>query len=408
MMLLVMTVFASTASAGSFSIIVETTNGADINAITAALGGTLIDSMPGNVYLISVSSMPSTYPAGVKSIEPDGIEVSPGVAGAVFSVHAPSSASWYGNQPAMRRINVGPALSLATGRGVIIADINSLVDYGHPALIGHLTSGSEFLKGNCKSGSGSAGSPDESSAAFLDQASAAFLDESSAAFLDESSAAFLDESSAAFLDANAPAHGHGTMVAGILAAIAPDSMIMPLRAIDDQGCGTTFNISKAIKYAVGHGAQVINISFGVSGQSNTLKNVIGKAIDAGVTVVASAGNGNTGVPQYPAAYDGVLAVAATNIKDVKTTFSNYGSSIFVSAPGLNIVSTYPGGYYAVLSGTSFSAPMVAAEAALLRSLKTSGWKTSIARGVVKIDAVNPSYVGQLGYGRIDLLKALSQ
>src|SRR5438552_8209167 len=172
MMLLVMTVFASTASAASFSIIVETTNGADINAITAALGGTLIDSMPGNVYLISVTSMPSIYPAGVKSIEPDGIEVSPGVTGgAVFSVRAPSSASWYRNQPAMRRINLGPALSLATGRGVIIADINALVDYGHPALIGHLTSGSEFLKGNCKSGSGSSGAPDESSAAFLDQSS---------------------------------------------------------------------------------------------------------------------------------------------------------------------------------------------------------------------------------------------
>ena len=145
MMLLIMTVFASTASAASFSIIVETTNGADINAISAALGGTLIDSMSGNVYLISVTSMPSTYPAGVKSIEPDGIEVSPGVTGAVFSVSAPSSASWYRNQPTMRRINVEPALSLATGRGVIIADINSLVDYGHPALRGHLTSGSEFL-----------------------------------------------------------------------------------------------------------------------------------------------------------------------------------------------------------------------------------------------------------------------
>jgi len=139
-----------------------------------------------------------------------------------------------------------------------------------------------------------------------------------------------------------------------------------------------------------------------------LRNVISKAIDAGITVVASAGNDNTGIPQYPAAYDGVLAVAATNINDVKTTFSNYGSSVFVCAPGLNIVSTYPGGYYAVLSGTSFSAPMVAAEAALLRSLKTSDWKPSIARGVVKIDAVNPGYVGRLGYGRIDLLKALSQ
>jgi serine protease len=102
----------------------------------------------------------------------------------------------------------------------------------------------------------------------------------------------------------------------------------------------------------------------------------------------------------------VLAVAATDPADVKAPFSNFGPTIFVSAPGINIISAYPGGYYAELSGTSFSAPMVAGEAALLRSEKTSGWTGSIGNGVVNIDAVNPKYVGQLGSGRIDLVKAL--
>ena len=196
------------------------------------------------------------------------------------------------------------------------------------------------------------------------------------------------------------------MVAGILAVMAPDAMIMPLRAFDDKGCGTTYNIAKAVKYAVSHGAQVINMSFGISGQTQTLKKTIEEAVKAGVTVVASAGNGNTSIPQYPAAYPGVLGVSATKLNDTKTSFSDYGSTIFVSAPGSNIISAFPGGYYAELSGTSFSAPMVAAEAALVRSLKTSGWRNSIAAGVDNIDALNPVYIGKLGTGRINLLKAL--
>jgi len=157
---------------------------------------------------------------------------------------------------------------------------------------------------------------------------------------------------------------------------------------------------------VSHGAQVINMSFGISGQAQTLKNAINQATAAGVILVASAGNENSNAPQYPAAYPGVISVAATSLTDTKTSFSNYGPSVFVSAPGVNIISAYPGGYYGLFSGTSFSAPMVAAEAALLRSLRTSGWTSSISAGVVNIDAVNPNYAGQLGAGRIDLFKAL--
>ncbi len=364
-------------SAQSYSVIVETTPNADIRSIAAVLGGTVLDSMGGNVYLLSLSSIPTSHPTGVKFIEPDTVQLSPGGHGAVFSVNPATAADFYRNQPAMQRINLQKASPRATGRSIVIADINAMVDVRHPALVGHLTTGAEFLYGKCTTGSG--------------------LNESAGGFLDESAGGFLDE---------CPAHGHGTMVAGILAVMAPDAMIMPLRAFDDKGCGTTYNIAKAVKYAVSHGAQVINMSFGISGQTQTLKKTIGEAVNAGVTVVASAGNGNTAVPQYPAAYPGVLGVAATNLTDVKASFSNYGSTIFVSAPGSNIISGYPGGYYAELSGTSFSAPMVAAEAALLRSLKTSGWKNSIAAGVDNINALNPAYIGQLGTGRINLLKAL--
>ena len=415
--LLVVTGLTPAVSAQSYSVIVETTPNADIRSIAAALGGTVLDSMGGNVYLLSLSSLPISYPAGIKYIEPDSVQLSPGGHGAVFSVSPTTAANFYRNQPAMKRVNLQSALPRATGRSIVIADINAMVDVRHPALVGHLTAGAEFLQGTCVSRSSlnqsAGGFLDQSAGGFLDQSAGGFLDQSAGGFLDqyttflsESTASFLDPLTASSLDRMSPAHGHGTMVAGILAVMAPDAMIMPLRAFDDKGCGTTYNIAKAVKYAVSHGAQVINMSFGISGQTQTLKKTIEEAVNAGVTVVASAGNGNTSAPQYPAGYPGVLGVAATNLKDVKASFSNYGSTIFVSAPGSNIISAYPGGYYAELSGTSFSAPMVAAEAALLQSLKTSGWKNSIAAGVDNIDAVNPAYTGQLGTGRINLLKAL--
>jgi len=415
-----------TVSAQSFSIIVETTPTANIHSIVAVLGGTLLDSMGGHVHLVSVPAIPSIYPDGVKYIEPDNVQISPGEHGAVFGVSSSSKADFYGNQPALQRVNLPSALQHATGRSIVIADINAMVDVGHPALVGHLTSGAEFLSGKCRNRPGlnesAGGFLDESAGGFLDESAGGFLDESAGGFLDQSRLASLDPITAAFLtrsgasfvdpltaasmDRMSPAHGHGTMVAGILAAVAPDAMIMPLRAFDDKGCGTTYNIAKAIKHAVFHGAQVINMSFGISGHSQMLKKTIDEAVKAGIAVVASAGNGNTAAPQYPAAYPGVLGVAATTLTDAKASFSNYGTTVFVGAPGVNIISAYPGGYYAELSGTSFSAPMVAAEAALVRSLKTGGWKNSIAMGVDNIDAVNPAYVGQLGTGRINLLKAL--
>jgi subtilisin family serine protease len=302
----------------------------------------------------------------------------------------------------MQRINLPGVSSKATGRSIVIADINAKVDVGHPALVGHLTSGAQFLAGTCSNTSTLA----ESAVSFLDESAVSFLDESAVSFLDQSSASFIDGVTASSIDKMAPAHGHGTMVAGILAAIAPDAMIMPLQAFDDNGCASIYNISKAINYAVTHGAQVINMSFGVSTDSQTLKDAVKDAVKAGVTVVAAAGNNNTSEPQYPADYHGVISVAATDLKDVKASFSNYGRTITVSAPGVGIISAYPGGYYAAMSGTSFSAPMVAAEAALCRSLRTSDCNDSIINGVDNINAVNPGYINQLGSGRIDLVKAL--
>ena len=101
-----------------------------------------------------------------------------------------------------------------------------------------------------------------------------------------------------------------------------------------------------------------------------------------------------------------MTVAATDIYDVKGSFSNYGKHVELDGPGVNIISAYPDDLYAMVSGTSFSAPIVAAELALVRSIKWSGVTTSVTSATVNIDAKNPKYIGLLGSGRVDILKAV--
>src|SRR5262249_3899013 len=158
--------------------------------------------------------------------------------------------------------------------------------------------------------------------------------------LQQSSASFLDQSSASFLDQSSAAHGHGTMVAGILAAIAPDAMIMPIRAFDDEGCSDAFRVAKAIRYAVANGAQVINMSFGLTEHVRVLRAALEQAAKANVMLIASAGNSNSDTEQAPASLANVLGVAATDLLDRKAPFSNYGINAGLDAPGVNIVSTF--------------------------------------------------------------------
>ncbi len=394
-----------------------------INQVLGTLtGGTVIDSITGaDIYLINLPSLPLVQtllaaPASLlQLLGIDWIEINKGVVEPShlrFGIlQKTGAADWYKNQPSFMLIRAGQALPYSTGRGIVVADINSKVDVGHPSLIGHLTGGYDFVTnrptGSAALNQSSASFLDQSSGSFLDQSSGSFLDQSSASFLDQSSASFLDQSSASFLDGSAnPAHSHGTLTVGVIAAIAPDAMIMPLRAFDDNGDADLFILAKAIRYGANQGAQVINMSFGTLENSKAIKNSIDYAKGKGVILVASAGNNNTSAPQYPAAYSGVLTTAATDLTDVKASFSNYGSSVYVDAPGVNLILPYPGGYFAMVSGTSFSSPEIASTAALIRSIRSSGVSNSTAYGAINIDGKNPNYKFQLGYGRIDVLRAV--
>ena len=313
-----------------------------------------------------------------------------------------ADASWYKTQPGFRLINLNNALPYATGRGVVVAVIDSLMDYSHPALAGHLTNGYDFTA------VGRQGRIilNDSSAGYLDDSSAGYLDQATITYLNDSSAGYLDDSSAGYLDSQPPAWSHATSVASIIAALAPDAMIMPVRAFGDDGSSDTLTIAKAIIWAVDNGAKVINMSFGTVATTKVMQKAITYALDHNVALVASAGNNNTSVAQWPAAFSGVISTAATNLQDVKASFSNYGPTIVMDAPGVNIISAAPGNLYGCMSGTSFSAPIIAGTAALVRSEGVTSVTQPITSGAINIDAQNPAYTGQLGK-RVDVRNSVN-
>jgi len=167
-------------------------------------------------------------------------------------------------------------------------------------------------------------------------------------------------------------HGHGTAVAGIAASarngastigVGPEISILAVKVLDSDGVGFVSDVVKGIDWSVQNGAGVINMSLGTTFDSTFLKSAVDRAASSGVVVVASSGNTNGGSLIYPAAYDSVIAVGATDKNDSLASFSAAGSELV--APGVSITAPWPGGGTAVISGTSASSPHVAGVAAHL-------------------------------------------
>lgn len=225
-------------------------------------------------------------------------------------------------------------------------------------------------------------------------------------------------------------NGHGSHVAGIIAAVdnsigvigvAPAADLYAVKVLDRNGSGYLSDIIEGLDWAVAHDIDVVNMSLGTSTYSWLFELVVQDTIDSGVVVVAAAGNSGPGANtvMYPAKFAGVIAVSATNSDSLNTiaSFSSRGPEVDLAAPGVSVFSTYKNQSYATLSGTSMASPHVAGVAALVLSSSIGAddldhdgvWdpnevEARLERTAQDLGATGPD--NDYGYGLVDAYQAV--
>lgn len=298
----------------------------------------------------------------------------------------------YSEQWGLTKIAAPAAWDVTTGSpNVVIAVVDSGVDITHPDLAGQIWTNPGEIAGNAKDDDGNG-------------------------YVDDIHGWNVLANNADLSDST----GHGTQVAGVIAAKANNGAggagvcwgckLMVVKVTQQSGAANYSDIAAGVRYAAQKGAQVINVSLGGTSDSAALRAAVAEAAPNAV-IVAGAGNSGGEAPFYPAAYNEyVLAVAGSAENDTRVTSSNYGAWVDVSAPGQNVLTTFSGGGYGLTSGTSVGAPFASGLAGLLLSAHPD-WspaqvRAQIIRTADSIDALNPGYAGKLG-GRIDAGAALS-
>lgn len=208
-------------------------------------------------------------------------------------------------------------------------------------------------------------------------------------------------------------NGHGTHVAGIIAAsnntigvvgVAPQANLYAVKVLNKSGTGYISDIIAGIQWSVNNGMDIISMSLGSNYPSIAFESAINAASNAGVIIVAAAGNDGSSV-DYPAAYENTIAVSATDSNDNLASFSSRGEQVDVAAPGVSIYSTYKGGVYATMSGTSMATPHVSGVIALMLQrdpgMTLDEIRQQFDAGCVDLgaDGKDPFY----GYGLVDAL-----
>jgi type VII secretion-associated serine protease mycosin len=290
--------------------------------------------------------------------------------------------------PELRAIGVPAAWRVARGAGVTVAVLDTGTDLSAPDLSGSVTVGPDYARGANPPG-------------------------------------------------YQPPHLHGTYIASLVAGhgdgpgrsggvigVAPAARVLSVRVIlDDQEPGfAVYNenagyadaIAEGIRFAVSHGADVINMSLGSAVPTRAMRLAIIDAISHGVVVVASAGNnglaGGRFTPfSYPASFTGVISVAAVGATGRRAGFSDRNASVVISAPGVNILGAGPGGEYLTGSGTSPAAAFVAGVAALIRSKYPRLTPALVTQALVSSARHRPrgGYSPGTGFGEVDAAAALS-
>lgn len=221
-------------------------------------------------------------------------------------------------------------------------------------------------------------------------------------------------------------NGHGSHIAGIIAALAnntgiigvsPEASLYAVKCMDSEGIGEDYDIIEGINWCAENKMDIINMSFGDKETTKAEKDALDNAVENGVILVAACGNSGVGKDtiDYPAKYSNVISVGATDKKDKRASFSSMGPRLDVVAPGVDILSTTPGSYFAY-SGTSMSCPHVVGEIALMLSYnselrndsdRVNKIKQIVDSGILHLGVgVEGRPNLQFGFGRIDARRTL--
>jgi hypothetical protein len=294
-------------------------------------------------------------------------------------------------------IGAPSAWNTAQGDGIVVAVVDTGIDYNHPDLAANVWINVNEIPGNG---------------------------------IDDDGNGFIDDTRGwdFFFGTNDPIdrNGHGTHVAGTIAAVGNNgigvigvawhSQVMAVKGLDDNGFGFDFTLAPAIEYAASNGADVINASWGGQGTSQTIEEAIQFATGLGVVFVAAAGNSSEDAMNFfPANSPEAITVAASDPFGNFAFFSNFGPKIDVTAPGVDILSlqaantflvqpVIPG--YGRLSGTSMAAPHVSGVAALSLS-QNPAYSTEQVRQVIRSSATSVPFDSRFGYGALNAAAAVA-
>ena len=437
---LISTVALVNAPAESWKQVIVRCFSGDLDKVRTEVGGAILDASHGHYLLMVPASVDISQIEGVKGryaieasdnprveierrpLKTRSVTTSTRSAGPIVNYYGTPARKAYADQQTSLNISLREALNLSLGDSVRIAIIDTGIDEKHPTLQPYIRGGKNYVGWNSNPSELIDPTLSQGQITFMEsQGQVTFMDaQGQVTFMDaQGQVTFMDaQGQITFMDAQGqitfmdaallpPAFGHGTMVAGLAHLAAPHATIVPFKAFDATGAGSEWNVVRAVYDAIDAGADIINMSFSATKKSKLLEAAIKAAEAQGIVVVAAAGNDGDDVKTYPASVDEAIGIAALDAKNNKASFSNFGQYIDLSAPGVDLVTTYPGGHFAMGSGTSDAAPLVSGVAALAKRRGTRGMslRDKLEASVDPID-VSPEYKNKLGSGRINALKAV--
>lgn len=336
----------------------------------------------------------------------------------------PDDPEYFRQLPVFEQVNAPAVWDMATGtRDVVVAIIDTGVDFDHPDLKDNMWKNTGEITGN---------GIDDDSNGFVD-------DVFGWNFVEDNGLAKAPDIGG--FDNEREPLSHGTVIAGLIGAKGNNGIdgaglnwniqIMALRAIDNYGSGSYEDIGRAIAYAADNGADIISISFVGNAYDASLHDTLKQAYDRGILVVLAAGNSRQigggdldEIPLFPICFDDMednwlLGVTSIDSGNFLSAFANFGTCVDLVAPGENNFSTQKAGsdndyksFGGAWQGTSFAVPYAVGTAALIKSVRPDWAAKEIIQAILStaddIEDINPAYAGRLGYGRVNVERAVNR